>query len=234
MFFRNRPPPPSHFRRYFTEKKSWSAVNEQLRFRPKGDSLSLWREIVRSETHSALKTSACLLSVQLYEYLIREGQSPLKDIDEEIVIHECLMFSSSFLAFHLEDFFIFLEEEKDPPLEVSSFADHLDITYERMSLLDYNDIEETELERVPLYQECYETRDWQNCLSRTFARVLSRLADGEHFTQIKLRAQDPVDLRYELGIMDFIADTSQLLDEIANLLEKQVDEAEMASMTLRG
>ena len=116
---------------------------------------------------------------------------------------------------------------------ISSFGDVLGSTYEQMSLLDFDEIDEAEMERISLYQECYETHNWRNCMVRTFARVLTQLVAGEHFSRIKLRFVDAVDLTYELSISSFVEDSSQRLDKIAVLMGKYVKDRELAVMTLR-
>jgi len=235
MFAKKPKAPPSHFRRHYAKKKAaWLKIEEQLSFRPKVENFSLWCEIVERNVSSALFTATSLMAVQLFERLIKEQPRGQIDLDEEVVIHECLIFSCFLLPFHLEDYLVFLEDLVESPPVLESYADKMTTHFEQMSLLDYDDLEEAEMERFPRYQECNEIHRWRDCMSRTFARVMTRVAAGEHFTKISFRAEDPVDLTYEMAVTAFLSDLHEHLNRIGALVEKYVRERELACMTMRG
>ena len=222
MIFKKKlpPPPPCHFRQFVATKESWAAVLKRLEFRPKTNNLSLRKQSIDASTESAIKSSYLLLAAELFYIVAKNDSHLLVTSGEEPIVLECLAFASSFICNIInpesENYELYLDARQSTIESISL-----------MSLLDNEDIENALLSRFDIYDKASDSTDREEYLSDTFARVLTYLRAGEHFSRIKIRYEDPANLGLRLTAQESISHIIPKLKEMIRLIVKrELDEEE--------
>ncbi len=220
MFFKKTLPPQSHFRRYVAAKESWESVWQKLEFRPKTTDSSLRRQCIDSATEAAFKSSYNLLAVAHFNILAAIDQQLVSQVDEEHLLLECVSFASSVVYNGVNP-----DSEKHELLLDSRQA--IVSLFDQMSLIKYDEIEDITSSRFKLYDIAQTTAKPEGYLCDAHARVLSELSRGEGATRLKIRGQDPLDLRYLLASQQFVTIASEKLREMFDrIIQREEDEEE--------
>ena len=220
IFKKRQPPPPCHFRQFVTVKESWAATLKLLEFRPKTSHLSLRKQSIDAATQAAIKSSYLLLAVELFD-LVSKNDNRLQSVaGEEPIVLECLAFSSSFICNIInpesENYDLYLDARQSTIESISL-----------MSLLDDEDIENVLLTRFDIYDKASNSTDREAYLSDTFARILTYLGNGDHYSRIKIRYEDPVNLVHRLTAQEFASIAIPKLKAMISLIVKrEMDEEE--------
>lgn len=218
MFFKKQLPPPAHFRRFVATKESWENVWKQLEFRPKTTHPSLRRQSIDAATESAIMSTYLLLAVAHFEILAATDLRLVSIAGEEQILLECLAFASSVVCNKVnpesEEYEMLLDSRQ-------SFVPSFNL----MSLLDSDEIEDTALSRFDLYDKASSATDINAYLCDSHARVLTYLASGEHNTLIQIRYEDPPNLVYHMAAQEFLSLTTGKLKEMfSRIVKREMDE----------
>lgn len=218
MFFKKPLPPPAHFRRFVACKESWDTVWKQLEFRPNTTHQRLRKQSIEAATQAAIASSYSLLAIKHFD-IITAADKRLVDIaGEEPLLLECLVFAAS-VACNL------VNPESD---EYENFLDSrqsLVASFNLMSLLDENEIENVALPRFDLYDKASSATDRQAYLSSSNARVLTYLADGVNFSDIHIRYEDPPSMVYSIATQEFLSHATRKLKEMfSRIVKREMDE----------
>lgn len=225
------PPPPCHFRQFVATKESWGTVLKRLEFRPRTNNLSLRKQSIDASTKSAIKSSYLLLAVELFNIVAENDSHLLLAAGEEPVVLECLAFASSFICNIInpesEDYNLYLDARQSTIKSIS-----------QMSLLENEDIENALLSRFDVYDKASASTNREDYLSDVFARVMTCLRSGEHFSSIKIRYEDPANPVLRLIAQESISHILPKLKEMIHLIVKrehdEEDELEDADEELNG
>jgi hypothetical protein len=222
MIFRKKTPPPPrcHFRQLVAAKESWGAVLRQLAFRPRTTNLLLRKQSIDAATEVAIKSSCMLFAVELFEIIALNDKRLNAVAGEEPLVLECLAFSASLVC-------NLIDPGSDDYDRCLSARQSVFASMSLMSVLDDDDIEDTLSARSDLYDKAVTSFDRTEYLADTLARILTYLSNGEHFSRIEVRYEDPADPTYRSIARSFISGATVKLKEMSRLIvSREMDEEE--------
>lgn len=217
MFFK-KPLPPAHFHRFVATKESWENVWQQLEFRPKTTQPSLRRQSIDAATESAITSMYLLLAVAHFKILAATDQRIVSVAGEEQILLECLAFASSVVCNGVNP-------ESDVYEMLLDSRQSLVPSFNLMSLLDSDEIEDTAMSRFELYDKASTATDREAYLCDSHARVITYMAGGEHNSLIQIRYEDPPNLVYHMAAQEFLfLATGKLKEMISRIVKREMDE----------
>ncbi|GHB26463.1 hypothetical protein [Salinicola rhizosphaerae] len=193
-------------------------VWKQLEFRPKTTHPTLRKQSIDAAMKAAVSSSYSLLAVEYFDIIAAKDKRLVNITGEEPILLECLAFASSVVCNGVNP-------ESDEYELLLDSRQSIVPSFNQMSLLNTDEIENAILSRFDLYDKASSATDRETYLSSSNARVLTCIAGGEHFSRIKIRYEDSPDLAYCMTSQEFVSHVDGKLKEIfSRIVKREMDE----------